>query len=508
MSTAVRLPSELRAFLALPGPQSLLVRGPPGSGKSTLCLALLEAAVGKRLLVTSRVSSDELHREFPWLGQSNGQIQIVDSSHIDLPLRAEVGVKRELNVLDEPDRAVRQEIFEFLNLPSPVQEAWSRLPLDSPSVVVIDSWDALIEHYLGLRGGEPSDRLGREEIERMLFRRMSQAPCHLVLVLEREEQSQLDYLLNGVVVTRREVHDDRLERWLSLPKLRGIRVANSLYPYTVEGARFQCIEPVVGPIDLRRGGFDPEPTPIPTQLWPGSRSFADAFGRLPLGRVSLLEADEDVPDRLLQVLFQPTVRFVLANGGRAMVLPSVATSPEELRLMVDQAAPAEQLARNLRLVDLGGRIAAFASEPFAGLAASLVSPSTLIPTLSNPDAQGREITEWFRQPVDGAKPGLVLLHESGLESLAATAGVPITPDVAATFLGGLQSTLGSSSLHVVMVGGPSALMYRSVRAIAQIRIRLHSRHGRVFLYGQKPWTPGFVMADSGTTLPYELLRIV
>jgi KaiC/GvpD/RAD55 family RecA-like ATPase len=508
MSTAVRLPSELRAFLALPGPQSLLVRGPPGSGKSTLCLALLEAAVGQKVLVTSRVSSGELHREFPWLGKDDSGIQIVDSSRVDLPLQVERGVKRELNVLDEPDRSVRQEIFEFLNLPSPVQEAWSRLPLNGPSVVVIDSWDALVEHYLGIRGGEPADRLSREEVERMLFRRMNRAPCHLVLVLEREEQSQLDYLLNGVVVTRREINADRLERWLALPKLRGIRVANSLYPYTVEGARFQCIEPVVGSADVRRGGYDPEPNPLPQHLWPGSRSFADAFGRLPLGKVSLLEADEDVPNQLLQALFQPAIRFVLGSGGRALILPSVATSPEELRTMVEGSASPADLARTLRVVDVGGRFATQPPGGAPGLEGSLVSPATLIPTLSNPDAQGREMTEWLQAPGERGAPGIVLLHETGLESLVSAAGITLTPDVAATFLAGLQATLGSASLHVVMIGSPSAVLYRSVRAIAALRLRLHNRHGRVFLYGQKPWTPGFVMADSGNSLPYDLLRIV
>jgi KaiC/GvpD/RAD55 family RecA-like ATPase len=508
MSSAVRLPSELRAFLALPGPQSLLVRGPPGSGKSTLCLALLEAAPGERILVTSRVSAGELHREFPWLGKGDNGIKVVDSSRIEPPLVTgkPMGLAAQLNVVEEPDRSVRQELHEFLSLPSPIQDAWSRLPPDGPSLVVVDSWDALVEHYLGLRAQVSNEPIPRAEIERILFRRMSRAPCHLVLVLEREEQTHLDYLLNGVVVTRREMNDDRLERWLDLPKLRGIRVANTTYPYTVEGARFQCIEPVVSSAETRRGGFEPEPSPMPQYLWPGSKSLAESFGRLPLGRPTLFEAEEDVPDQPLQSLLRPILRYVLASGGRVLLVPSVASSVQELWASVEGAVPPAQLGSRLRLVDVTGRTAL--SGPQVALQDSLVSPRTLVPTLSNPNAEGRETTDWLMSADSGGFPGLVLLHESGLESLASVAGVTITPDSAATFVGGIQSTLAGGNLHVVMVGTPSSTLLRSVRAVAALRVRIHNRHGRVFLYGLKPWTPGFVLADAGNDAPYDLLRIV
>jgi KaiC/GvpD/RAD55 family RecA-like ATPase len=509
MSSAVRLPAELREFLALGGPQTLLVRGPPGSGKSTLCLALLEAFAGDRVLVTSRVSQGELRREFPWIGEAGAStIQVVDASSTDPPFKGGFAAATGTQILEEGEPSERRAFEEFLMLPSPVQDAWSRLPPDRPSVVVIDSWDALVEQYLGMRSHHGSDALDRAEVERMLLRRMGRSRSHLILVLEREEQSQLDYLVNGVVVTRRELTEDRLERWLLLPKLRGIRVANSSYPYTVEGAKFQCIEPVRANVDLRGGEIDPEPHPIPRQLWPGSRSFAENFGRLPLGKMSLLEADEDLPDAVLQHLLRPVIGHVMRNGGHVLLVPAASLSSEEIWAGIDGVVPPDQLAKTIRVVDVSRDLGPRVAETRPELAGSVVAASTLIPSASNPDARDVELTRWLKGEGAGAFPNLVVLYVAGLESLAASLRVAITPDIAASFLGSLQATLGGTNLHLIAIARPETPLAKPIRSLAAIRIRLHTRLGRVFLYGSKPWTPGFVLTEASDGGPYDLLRIV
>jgi KaiC/GvpD/RAD55 family RecA-like ATPase len=505
MSIAVRLPAELRAFLALKGPQSLLIRGPPGSGKSTLCLALLEASAGKRVLVTSRVSGPELQREFPWLGQAtNGGFEVVDSSDVEPPFEHRTTEGRPVMVLDEMNRAQEQELEEFLYLPSPVQEAWSRLPPDGPATLVVDSWDALVEQYLGLRRRGTEAVLDRGEVERMLLRRMGRVPCHLVLVLEREEQTQLDYLVNGVVVTRRELVADRLERWLLLPKLRGIRVANASYPYTVEGAKFQAIEPVRPYGEMSGGEFQPEPDPVPGFLWPGSRCFADSFGRLPLGKVSLFESEDDVPDQVIHHILRPAVRFVLSRGGRVLLVPSAALTAEEVWDNIEGLPE----GAGFRVVDIGRQLASRAAETAPERVPLIVEPASLVASASSPGDDTTRLASWLRGSGPTPTPGLAVIYESGVESLAAALRVTITPDMAANFVGGIQSTLGSTNLHLVAVGRPASALFRSVRSLAAIRIQVHNRQGRVFLYGSKPWTSGFVLTDEADGGPYELLRIV
>ena len=129
----------------------------------------------------------------------------------------------------------------------------------------------------------------------------------LALVLERREVSQLDYLVNGVVVTERALTNDRLERRLRIPKLRGIRLAIASYPHTVEGARFQSVEPIRRYSELRAGLCDRETDGVPCVLWPGSRSLAEVFRLFPIGGTALFETDPEVPDVVVRHVLGPAI---------------------------------------------------------------------------------------------------------------------------------------------------------------------------------------------------------
>ncbi|HEV8049744.1 MAG TPA: hypothetical protein VGP88_04030, partial [Thermoplasmata archaeon] len=104
--------------------------------------------------------------------------------------------------------------------------------------------------------------------------------------------------------------------------------------------------------------------------------------------------------------------------------------------------------------------------------------------------------------------GLVVAYVTGLETLAASMRVAITPDVAATFIANVQATLGGANVHMVAIARPETPLAKSVRSLATIRIEVRGRLGRVFLYGAKPWTPGFVLTEASDGGPYDLLRIV
>jgi KaiC/GvpD/RAD55 family RecA-like ATPase len=513
MSSTQRLPAELREFLALPGPQSLLVRGPPGSGKTTLCLALLEAAAGQRILLTSRVSQAELHRGFPWLGENGASnIQIVDTGTLEANLR-EIGhaaiVAR--GVIDG-ERADSRDLAEFLWLPSPVQEAWSRMPASSPSIVVIDSWDALIEQYMGGFGPRIPDLPDRAEMERILLRQLGRGRAHVVIVLERREESQLDYLVNGVVVTQREMGNDRLERWVHLPKLRGIRIANAYYPYTVEGARFQCIEPMRAYTDLQRGRVEAEPDPMPGHLWPGSRAFAENFGRLPVGKTTLFETDNELQDQILQHMLAPMMASVAAVGGRALLIPSPSLSARDLWDSIKGTAARARLEQGIRVIDVTGQLEGAARQSVPELAPMVLPLRSLLPASApRPGSTEPPETEVRRFLTSGGVAGAPVLgatYLSGFISLAAALKMPLTADQIDSFPALVQSALGGAPMHLVMLGRTGVPLLETVRSLAAIHIHLRVRQGRVFVYGSKPWTSGLVLAEGTDTIPYDLLRIV
>jgi KaiC/GvpD/RAD55 family RecA-like ATPase len=510
MSSAVRLPVELRQFLRLAGPQSLVIRGPPGSGKTTLALALLESAAGERLILTNRVSSGELAREFPWLGDAkSSRIVVVDSTDWEIPDRSISHAAADAAIAFDERSKEKRDVMEFLSLPGPVQEAWSRLPSDgTASTVVIDSWDALIEHYLGKMRPIGDRALERAEIERRLLRRMGSTPTHLVLVLETDAGTQLDYLVNGIALTSRELVDGRLERWLSLPKLRGIRIANASYPYTVEGAKFQCIDPLRPYTEMHSGVVDSEPEAMPGFVWPGSKSFAEAFGRLALGRVTLIEVDNEVPDYVVQHLVTPAKVHAIQTGGRVLVIPSPSLTSEEIWRPIEDAHPPGELSNYLHVLDVSGQLERATKGARPDRLACLVPTSSIMPSSQGGSPRANDIGRWVGGGATGGPPGLITMYETGIESLAIALNVPRSADLATSLTTSIQATLGEGTLHLIAVGRIDSPLLQSIRSLATIHLRLRDRQGRVLIYGMKPWTAGYVLTESAHAGPYDLLRIV
>lgn len=510
MSSAVRLPNELSDFLSLPGPQTLLIRGPPGSGKSTLCLALLEAARGERVLITNRVPAPELHREFPWLGNNGSSgIKVVDASAPDAflvdSLKAAAGVSQMVS-----DSAVdRTSMEEFLLLPPAIQEAWSDIPSERPSVVIVDSWDALVEQYLGgprLRSTLPA--IDRAEVERMLLRRMSRTRAHLVLVLERREETQLDYLVNGVVVTERELTEGRLERWLRIPKLRGIRVATASYPYTVEGAKFECIEPLRQYSTIHVGRFDPEPDAVPGFLWPGSHTIAEAFGRFPIGKTTLIESDLEVPDQIVQLVMGPAMGYVMSRGGHVVLIPSTTLSADDIWNSIARSVPYGGISETLRVIDVSGQLEQNAKDTRSELLPSIIPTRSMAPPAPGTSSEDGEVSRFVRGNVRDGFPSLVVVYLGGLKALASSLKVSLTPEMIDAFPASVQKSFGSARMHLLAVGAPGATFFEPLRSLSAIHLNVRMRLGRAFFYGRKPWTGGYALAESANGGPFGLLRIV
>ncbi len=506
MSGVVRIPRELQEFLDLPGPQSLLVRGPPGSGKTTFSLALLEAFKGDKLLVTSRVSNRELGREFPWLGVNGGQaIQIIDTSSMDDSVHE---VARSVRQAREYLFATRQtegrEAAQFMWLPPPLQDAWSRLSDHRPSLIVIDSWDALVEGFLGGTPVPEDPVPDRSQIERLLLRRMAKAPAHLVFVLEREDQTALDYLVNGVVLTRRETSDQRLTRWISLLKLRGVRIENPNYPFSLEGGRFEAILPAGAYPSLRAGAPDPEPEPLPGLIWPGSRDFASDFGRLPIGKITFMEVDEDAAPEVGDLLCFPAIAHVLRLGGRVLLLPHTTETPPEVWEGLNGSVPRARFLSHLRMVFPPGPVPKGKEEDWR-VVLPLARPEPGTPP------GGPEESEAIRFLMEGTSdrsPGLMVISLSGLVGILQAMNLPLTPEMLARIPDAFHSATQAGPFHMILVGRKGSPQLESIRAIATIRLVMSIHQGRIFVHGVAPWTPKFVLTEGGAERPYHLMRVV
>lgn len=495
MSLVLDLPQEVLEFLRAEVPQTMLVRGAPGTGKTMFALSLLANYPGRRLFVSTRVPPGELRREFPWLGRSDLRIEAIDAAD------GFAGVHRQAEMLARARELILQpegsSDLRPLWLPEPIQEAWSRSDPGSRTMVVLDSWDALIERYLGSGflaspGAAVPDR---PELERILLTQMARAPVFLALVAERDEPSQLDYLVNGVVHTRWERMNGRPERWIWLRKLRGTRIDTPEYPFTLDGGRFACISPL--PIDFRAPLVPPVPEPDarPGQIWPGTPEFANAFGRLPLHRVSLIEREAIVPSEAIRLVIGPMMAHILQSGGRLVhVLPPDSNADDVWR-GYRELIGIEQFRRQVR-------IQAITSDSSEEVQSVVLPPPR--PSGGPTEPHLKEAIQFLREaPADA--PNLMVVWVDGLVALAELQEFEYTPQ-------GLPAVAvrvaTGAPIHLLFIGVDGDRLTREVRALSSIHLRFLGRNGRVFIEGDKPLTPPFVLALGEHPGPYHLVRVV
>jgi len=498
------LPQELRDFLHLPGPQTLLIRGPPGSGKSTLSLEMASTFPGSRLFVSSRVSRAKLLLQYPWIGGLlDRNLEVIDSASYPGSVQHALEALTASRSLVTPSRQEEGLLNGFLWLPPALQEAWSRVDPKVPTLVVVDSWDALVQQYLNPVSrdeGEPVP--DRPDLERMLLNLMTRGRVHLVIVQETDQQGPLDYLVDGIVNTYREDFDGRLERWLQLPKLRGVPVLDDRHPFTLAGARFEAIEPYPPSFRFQRVVWSPDPEPTAEGLWPGSRAFAETFGRMPAAGITLLEVDRSVPSSAIRLLFGPVMAHVVSQEGNVLVLPS-SVLPDAIYQLGRQAFSHEVLAQHLRVLTASPPL-----RPTPELDAVLVPLEGA--TGTNPLApRYPKNLQFIHQAALEGHPALVIVSTICLRELNQVTPRPYQPESLPVIL---ETYLKAGATHVIVDGPRDDPFVPVLAGSASSVIRLANRNGRVFLYGEVPRTRGQVLRphdrDEGSGEPYDLTPVL
>jgi KaiC/GvpD/RAD55 family RecA-like ATPase len=218
--TSSRVPPELSEALSAGTGFSLLIKGEPGTGKTMLAFEILdEFGSDNAVYLSTRVSLPALREQFPWLKERTG-FSVIDATKLYISSKA----------------FPRPRSFSDL-LHAKVEEA------GKPATLVIDSWEAI------LTGGKDEKREVLEAAITDLVRYYAtEYKMNLILISETTDTTPLDYIVDGIIENNRISVDYRRAREVLLKKLRGVRINQPKYGFTLDGGRFRSF----GPFERRK----------------------------------------------------------------------------------------------------------------------------------------------------------------------------------------------------------------------------------------------------------------
>jgi KaiC/GvpD/RAD55 family RecA-like ATPase len=254
-------PNEIVSFFNRPSGRSLMIKGSPGTGKTTFALQLLEelADPDKSFYLSTRVSDEALYSQFPWLEVKEMRSRIVDSGRIFLKtLYSEGGIEEVVegptenpmltsakgflqNIGDEKgpptkvDRTRLTSLLEKTRMPE-IEGTYDRVEyvLPQKTTLVIDSIEG-VTHKYSIDAEELITTLQKDLVEN--------SNADLILVLEKANIPQLEYLVDGVISLSMAEIDGRRVREGHLIKLRATEIKQPGYLLTLQNGRFTCFEP-------------------------------------------------------------------------------------------------------------------------------------------------------------------------------------------------------------------------------------------------------------------------
>jgi KaiC/GvpD/RAD55 family RecA-like ATPase len=524
--TFIGLPTEIHRFFLNPGGHSLIVKGKAGTGKTTLVLQMLEEIFSgmDNFYLSSRVSDTSLYKQFPWLLSKERNERLIHASKRFLEtldrtkeeemagevtedmdedallmtapvvpdeVRSAKALLKEFRILngsfpvsvDRTELSRVEGMFEppeietmdgegegftqFHNLVvdfdsdlPEIERIYERVESQLPKqiCVAIDSIEALSEKY-GIPEGRIINMLHKDLVENTM--------TYLVIVLEKYENLELDYYVDGVVLLDHGEVDGRAYREIVIQKLRGCETRHHRYLYTLANGRMRSF----GPYGIE---FPEEGVPwthvkgkVPHRQSTGSLQL-DAMlgGGLMEGAVNLLEVDRAVPTEAVLLFCMGPVLNAIRGGHAVSWLPSREFAPTMLPPLVNRYLDGDEAKGRLRVVDLYPA-ELDASDPY------------MLGVEGDPIGN---YLKWDIMQFNFEKtkaPSLNIMSYDALESVSGR----IVDDMREYY-----TDLRQSRNVDLTIARASVRSTDRVADIAQLHLKLRKIHGALVLYGERPHT--------------------
>jgi len=233
------IPQEIVGFFKKKGGHSLIIKGEPGSGKTTFALEILNSLKDEFEIhyISSRVADDVLFLQFPWLEKVlNRKIEKREKKKIKRDELNKLEGLIEEGLMDEKAKFTENEaIFEIGSMMPEIDEIYDFVESVHPkkALVCVDSIDGLSEKY-----GVPAEKL-LYTLQKDL---VEEGVANIVFVLESSGFENIEYLGDGVISLHHEPWNSSWKRYMYIKKLRGSPIKRSKYIYTLEGGHFNVLD--------------------------------------------------------------------------------------------------------------------------------------------------------------------------------------------------------------------------------------------------------------------------
>ncbi|MHC1600683.1 MAG: RAD55 family ATPase, partial [Candidatus Methanospirareceae archaeon] len=299
-----RIPPEIREALSQSTGFSLLIKGEPGTGKTMLAFEILNEFEDKNAVyLSTRVSLPSLYEHFPWLEERADSVSVLDATKLYMSSKDFTGLRSFSDVLYEKLRGE-----------------------DKTATLVIDSWEAITAE-------EEEEKIKELEaaITNLVRDYATEYNMNLILVVERTEITPLDYIVDGIIELSRITIDHRRARELVLKKLRGTRIDQHKYGFTLDGGRFRSF----GPFQRRKIEKPRRVDIVPNTATHISTGIVEIDrilgGGLSKGSTAMIEYGDDLSLLGYQSIIAHMIINCIQQGTHCVKIPSSGWDERRLR---------------------------------------------------------------------------------------------------------------------------------------------------------------------------------
>jgi GvpD gas vesicle protein len=428
---------------------TLLIKGLAGTGKTTVALEILKAAgPGKGAYISSRVPKELLETHIPAMKET-----LENQDFLDIRLEDAT------SVLDFVMRLIT---------PKKVR------------TIVFDSWDALAKEL---------DEKERLRAEKTLMALANNSGAQFIFVSEEPGATTIDYLVDGIVEVVRVEEQDRVVREFVIHKLRGTRIPQHKYIFTLLEGKFTFFEPYAIPDYSKMSKFVRR-LDIGESYSFGSGALDRLFGGIVPGSTLAIEYDENVPYSALRAIELPPIINFLAMGRSAVLLPLPGANDERTASILSKAVGEAAVKERLRILNV-----LRTSDLKTADLMKIATPKEIHEVVTNETIRLRKISS--------DKSVLLVKSVSALENLFAS-DLDSLLEVTSQEIITLQQ---SHDAHILFLPKDSPIRSR-ILSMSTSYAKLFVRDGTVLIFGVKPHTGIYALQHLEDPTSPSLTQIV